>query len=429
MKKILLLLNIIISCSSICYAVQPVPYSFDTSTTTRTGDFRFAGRVLVGATTAQNTIIISSTTVNFGSATVSGSNIIASSATYSLKSSTAIYAFTASTSTYSVISGTASYSTISAGVLGMPDIATLSSSQTFSGTNTFKKISFSTATSVSQIVWADGTVSTTASSGGGSSAGAAFLAANQTFTGNNSFYDSTSAAYPLTMQDTYTTIQFHTGDLYLSTIFGNNFRVGYNGLIYGESGKDNVLCIAIGTSGFIGMGTNHPSQTLDVIGNIATSGMIISSGTGNNYFKGLINASSAIFSGYINISSITVSNLSGTGLRAVMADASGTLSAPVSDKRLKINIKHLNSENKILQLNPVSFNYNTQIQRVSRFGNQKEYGLIAQEVEKILPELVFEDKEGWKGVKYESLIPMLLKLAQEQQKEIEQLKKEINKRK
>jgi hypothetical protein len=59
-------------------------------------------------------------------------------------------------------------------------------------------------------------------------------------------------------------------------------------------------------------------------------------------------------------------------------------------------------------------------------GNgQLQYGLIAQEVEKVLPNIVNTDSEGYKSVNYNELIPLLLKNVQEQDKKIKELQKEI----
>ena len=52
-----------------------------------------------------------------------------------------------------------------------------------------------------------------------------------------------------------------------------------------------------------------------------------------------------------------------------------------------------------------------------------DYGVIAQEVEEIMPEIVIQRDGGYKGVRYEKIIPLLIEAIKEQQKEIEELKK------
>ena len=54
-------------------------------------------------------------------------------------------------------------------------------------------------------------------------------------------------------------------------------------------------------------------------------------------------------------------------------------------------------------------------------------GVIAQEIEKVLPEVVAQRADGYLAVKYEKIIPLLIEGFKEQQKEIESLKEEIQK--
>ena len=71
-----------------------------------------------------------------------------------------------------------------------------------------------------------------------------------------------------------------------------------------------------------------------------------------------------------------------------------------SDEKLKENISTItNGLDVIKQLNPVEFNWKS--------GNGKGYGVIAQEIEKILPELVTSDGE-YKSVKYDQIIAFLI---------------------
>ena len=53
-------------------------------------------------------------------------------------------------------------------------------------------------------------------------------------------------------------------------------------------------------------------------------------------------------------------------------------------------------------------------------------GVIAQEIEEVLPEVVTERKDGYKAVKYEKIVALLIEGMKEQQKEIEELKERIN---
>jgi hypothetical protein len=117
---------------------------------------------------------------------------------------------------------------------------------------------------------------------------------------------------------------------------------------------------------------------------------------------------------------ITITNLAGTGSRAVLADASGNLSAPVSDITVKENVQPLKyGLNAIMQLNPISFEY---VDDYKNYGEGLQIGNIAQDVEKIIPEAVFTTPStGLKGINYDQFNGIYIKAIQEQQKIIESL--------
>lgn len=87
-----------------------------------------------------------------------------------------------------------------------------------------------------------------------------------------------------------------------------------------------------------------------------------------------------------------------------------------SDERLKKNVQPLGNElDKVLLLKPVLFNW--------RYDDGSDVGFIAQEVEKIFPEVVRTNSiTNLKSIDYSKLTVFLVKALQEQQKEIEQLK-------
>lgn len=88
-----------------------------------------------------------------------------------------------------------------------------------------------------------------------------------------------------------------------------------------------------------------------------------------------------------------------------------------SDMRLKENIEIAPPNNGVLQLNPVFYNYK------SRPG-AKEYGLIAQEVQKVAPDLVREN-EGYLSVQYDRIGVELIPIIRGQQKRIEKLEAQV----
>jgi uncharacterized protein YlxW (UPF0749 family) len=63
------------------------------------------------------------------------------------------------------------------------------------------------------------------------------------------------------------------------------------------------------------------------------------------------------------------------------------------------------------------------------FSEHRTLGFIAQEVEKVLPEIVQTENtpDGYKSVQYDKVVALLVEAIKEQQKQINQLKKEVKK--
>jgi hypothetical protein len=94
-----------------------------------------------------------------------------------------------------------------------------------------------------------------------------------------------------------------------------------------------------------------------------------------------------------------------------------------SDSRLKDNIIPIgNAIDKIKQLGGYEFDWND---NQSTFEGH-DYGVIAQEVEKVFPELVKDREDGYKGVRYEKLAGVLIEGIKEQQITIENQQKQID---
>jgi hypothetical protein len=94
-----------------------------------------------------------------------------------------------------------------------------------------------------------------------------------------------------------------------------------------------------------------------------------------------------------------------------------------SDRLLKDNIKDISYEKNqnIFNLNPCEFSFKTDINKTIH------YGFIAQEVEKLYPELVKDSDLGYKTVNYIEMVPLILLKMKDMQKEIDELKKLLKK--
>ena len=93
-----------------------------------------------------------------------------------------------------------------------------------------------------------------------------------------------------------------------------------------------------------------------------------------------------------------------------------------SDKRLKTNIKPISSAlDKLLQISGVTFDWIEKEEIHSHKGH--DVGVIAQEVEAVLPEVVVTRDNGYKAVNYEKIVPLLIESIKELKAEIDELKK------
>ena len=98
-----------------------------------------------------------------------------------------------------------------------------------------------------------------------------------------------------------------------------------------------------------------------------------------------------------------------------------------SDVRFKTAISTIDGAlGSVLKMNGVTYDWRRDEFPDKNFTDVKQYGLIAQELEKIIPELVNTDEEGWKSIEYTHLVPVLIEALKEQQQIIESQKQDIN---
>jgi hypothetical protein len=115
-----------------------------------------------------------------------------------------------------------------------------------------------------------------------------------------------------------------------------------------------------------------------------------------------------------------------------------------SDRRLKENIETFKNKEtaleKLMKLNPVSYNYKNNRPEFgpisksdtgaapqvidSSLVNRKHFGFIAQELESVYPDLVYNNAEGVKSINYTELIPVLVRAIKEQQNRFNKTEKE-----
>jgi len=105
---------------------------------------------------------------------------------------------------------------------------------------------------------------------------------------------------------------------------------------------------------------------------------------------------------------------------AVLINSTGQVGIQASSSRYKYDIQPMGTHSRGLhQLRPVIFRYKDDAQ------GERQYGLIAEEVAQVYPELVTREASGEvEAVRYHEIIPMLLNEVQHQQRQVATLKAE-----
>jgi hypothetical protein len=95
-----------------------------------------------------------------------------------------------------------------------------------------------------------------------------------------------------------------------------------------------------------------------------------------------------------------------------------------SDKRHKNNIQIIpNALEKVRTLNGVTWEWNDDVNEVTK--STPKTGLIAQEVQSVLPEVVIEKVDGFLGLDYSKMMGLMVEAIKEQQLHIEKLQLEV----
>jgi len=296
---------------------------------------------------------------------------------------------------------------------------------------------------------------------------------NTTSNGSVAEFISSGDSRTLTIQTDHI---YSNGNLFFGLgNYTNTYRAGTH-IFQEDTGNTEVMRI---TGNNVGIGVS-PSYKLDVAGQArTTNGMLVDNGTTAGFFttdsdnvnfgastsgKGLklftantekmridssgnvgINAtnpveklcvrSTATYATSIEYDASTRLRIgvAGSGVatfttdnNAACAFTKDVVAYATSDKRLKDNIKPLdNALDKINKINGVEFDWNdTRDEDGKPLHSYKghDVGVIAQEIEEVLPEVVTTRDNGYKAVKYEKIVPLLIEAIKEQQKQIEELK-------
>jgi hypothetical protein len=172
----------------------------------------------------------------------------------------------------------------------------------------------------------------------------------------------------------------------------------------------------------------HRSATAAKVASFISGQTMNISGTSTNITAYTINQNVGTANN-VQFNSLGV-NTAGSGTAGEIRATNEITAYYSSDKRLKENIIPLNNAlNKLLRVNGVEFDWTTD--HINSRGGEDGYfvrkhdvGIIAQEIQEVLPEVVAERTDGYLAVRYEKIVPLLIEAIKELQAEVDALKKQ-----
>ena len=213
-----------------------------------------------------------------------------------------------------------------------------------------------------------------------------------------------------------------------------------NSTISGIALGSNLATLTIGT----GLsGTSYNGSTGITIANTGVTSIVAGTGITINQGTGAVtvtNSSVVGTSTNLQINSLGV----GTAGSATAGEirATNAITSFFSDERLKENITEIdNAIDKVMSLRGVTYTSNELAESFGYANKDEQVGVIAQDVEKVLPQIVkpapfdiislqegieiSRSGENYKTVQYEKLVPLLIQAIKEQQVMIEELQKKV----
>ena len=207
--------------------------------------------------------------------------------------------------------------------------------------------------------------------------------------------------------------------LFSNTTGSDNTATGFDALIHNMTGNLNT---AVGTLALAGNTTGSVNIALGGIAgqNLTTGNYNIDIGN-----TGVAGDSNTIRIGDDNQGATFIGGVYGVSVAGlgVAMNSSGQLGTVASSRRFKKDIKVMEQASEtILSLKPVTFHYRKEIDP----EGLPQFGLVAEEVEKVNPDLVVRDKEGKPySVRYDQVNAMLLNEFLKEHRKVQELEKQV----
>lgn len=126
----------------------------------------------------------------------------------------------------------------------------------------------------------------------------------------------------------------------------------------------------------------------------------------------------------------TVARMNGSGTYRFIVFGSALASGGSwvnSDARFKQNVQPIgNAISLISQLEGTTYTMDVENYPERNFNQGNQYGFIAQDLQKVMPEVVMADEDGFLGVNYDAVVPLLVEGIKDQQVQLETQKSELN---
>jgi len=263
---------------------------------------------------------------------------------------------------------------------------------------------------------------------GESAFGNAALAANTTGIQNSAFGASALTANTTGMENAAfgnsaliantsgnTNSAFGTGALLANTMGNLNSAFGFEALVASTTGSNNS---AFGEGALFKLTTGSGNLALG-----AQAGLNLTGAESNNIYLsnfGVAGESNTARIG-TDLTAVFITGISGrtsaSGV-AVLVNANGLLGTTTSSRRFKHEIADMGAESDLLmKLRPVAFYYKPELDETQT----RQYGLVAEEVARVAPQLVVYDQDGApQTVRYHFVNAMLLNEVQKQRQLIEE---------
>jgi Chaperone of endosialidase len=218
---------------------------------------------------------------------------------------------------------------------------------------------------------------------------------NNTATGNNALFQNTTGA-----NNTANGIQA----LQSNTTGSSNTAAGVSALLHNTTGSRNIA-----------LGFNAGTNLTNGSNNIAIGSLGVA-GDASKIRIGTVGTQTATFiAGIFNQASV--------GGATVLINSSGKLGTNVSSARFKQNIEDMgDSSHALMALRPVTFHYKPELDP----DGIAQFGLVAEEVEKVNPALIVRDADGKPyAVRYEAVNAMLLNEFLKEHRKVQELEKDL----